>query len=331
VEDAGTAPSTTGPRPTLSIVLVIVSDTVDPHANLEHLAGAIDAIDAQVDASPIEIVVPYHSGVVGMESFAARFPAVRFVRVDDPEARPVAGGGREHHDVLRSRGIAMARGDYIGMLEDHARADPRWCASALARHREGHAAVGGAIGNGIDRALNWAVYFCDFGRYQNPVPAGDSAFASDSNVVYTRAALDSVRDAWHPSFREVVVNAGLLKNPHAIVLEPGMRVDQHRSDLSLGKALRERYIWGRSYAETRRILLGKPQLLMLALLWPALPPVMLLRIARTAWQRRIHFGAFLRALPMIVLLLVTWSLGEGIGYLKGLAGGSTGGSAGGKA
>jgi len=317
VGDAGSAAD----PPTLSIVLVIVSDTIDPVANLAHLEGALDAIGAQQDAPPLEIVVPYHADVVGMDALAARFPTtVRFIRVDDPEARPVAGGGREHHDVLRSRGIAAARGEYVGLLEDHARPDPHWCARAMARHREGHAAVGGAIGNGIDRALNWAVYFCDFGRYQNPVPEGDSPFASDSNVVYSRKALESVRDAWDPSFREVVVNAGLMRQDHAIVLEPGMLVDQHRSDLTLGTALRERYVWGRSYAETRRLLLGKAQLLILALLWPVLPPLMLLRIGRTAWQRRTHFGAFLRALPATVLLLTAWSLGEGIGYLKGLSG-----------
>jgi hypothetical protein len=307
-----------GPQPKLSIVVVIVSDTIEPQADLAHLAGALASLEAQTGAPPLEIIVPYHAGTLGMEGLEQRFPEARFVRVEDSGARPVDGGGREHHDVLRSRGIAAARGEYVGLLEDHARAVPGWCSRALARHREGHAAVGGAIDNGIDRALNWAVFYCDFGRYQNPVPAGDSPFASDSNVVYSRAALESVRDAWDPSFREVVVNAGLVAQGRTIVLDGGMVVEQHRSDLTLRKALRERYVWGRSYAETRRLLLGRGQLLVLALAWPALPLVMLLRIVRTARQRRTHFAAFVRALPAIVLLLSAWSLGEGIGYLKGL-------------
>ncbi len=29
--------------------------------------------------------------------------------------------------------------------------------------RTGYAAIGGAIENGINRPLNWAVYYCDFG------------------------------------------------------------------------------------------------------------------------------------------------------------------------
>ena len=28
-----------------------------------------------------------------------------------------------------------------------------------------YAAIGGAIENGIDQLLNWAVYFCNFGGY----------------------------------------------------------------------------------------------------------------------------------------------------------------------
>jgi hypothetical protein len=307
-----------GPQPTLSVVVVIVSDTLEARADLEHLAGALLALRAQTGAPALEVVVPYHAATQGMQALERRFPEVRFVRVEDPAARPAPGGGREHHDVLRSRGIAASRGQYVGLLEDHARVVPGWCARALARHGEGHAAVGGAIDNGIDRTLNWALYFCDFGRYQNPVPEGPAAFASDSNVVYSRPALESVRPAWDPSFREVVVNAGLGERGHSIVLDREMVVKQHRSDLTLGRALRERYVWGRSYAETRRLLLGRTQLLVLALAWPALPLVMLLRIARTAWQRRTRFAAFVRALPAIVLLLTAWSLGEGVGYWKGL-------------
>ena len=41
-------------------------------------------------------------------------------------------------------------------------------------HREYYAAIGGAIENGVDRPLNWAVYYSDFGRYQNPFQSGES-------------------------------------------------------------------------------------------------------------------------------------------------------------
>ncbi len=49
----------------------------------------------------------------------------------------------------------------------------------------------------ITRCLvNWAVYCCDFGRYQGPLPPGAADFVSDSNVAYKRRALDAVRELW---------------------------------------------------------------------------------------------------------------------------------------
>ncbi|MGQ0734665.1 MAG: hypothetical protein ACT4QD_13550 [Acidobacteriota bacterium] len=205
----------------------------------------------------------------------------------------------------------------MGLLEDHARPDPRWCASVAAAHRNPHAAIGGAIDNGVDRPLNWAVYFCDFGKYQNPVPAGETPFASDANVTYKRAALERVRPAWQESFREVVVNGELMSLGHTIALDPQIIVYQNRLDLSLGRALRERFVWGRSYAATRRASLTAPKRFAYAVLSPLLPAILLIRMARTSWERG-SFGIFARVVHLTVLLLAAWSAGEGVGYVRGV-------------
>ena len=206
----------------------------------------------------------------------------------------------------------------VALMEDHARPDEKWCANIVAAHRENYAAIGGAIENGIDRPLNWAVYFCDFGKYQNPLPAGESPFSSDANTSYKRTALESVRPAWEESFREVVVNGRLIDAGEKVALHPDIVVYQHRSDLKTGAAMSERYIWGRSYAATRNALLSFPKRLVYAALSCLLPAILILRLGRTAQQRGRHFGKFLRALPLILALQISWSLGEGIGYLAGV-------------
>ena len=203
----------------------------------------------------------------------------------------------------------------IGLVEDHARPDPRWCANVVAAHRQGYAAIGGAIENGVDRPLNWAVYYCDFGRYENPLPAGESPFASDANVTYKRAALEAIRPSWEQSFREIVVNGALASRGEKVALHPAIVVYQNRQHLRLGAALRERFVWGRSYAATRCALLGAPARLAYAALSPALPGVLLFRMATTSWRRRRHFGRFLLALPITATLVMVWSLGEAVGYL----------------
>lgn len=302
------------PDPLLSVVVVIVSDTTETRGSARLLGACLEAIASQVDAPPLEVIVPHLEDVDGLDGVQARFPWVRFLAVSDV---PVKVGGREHHDVLRARGLAAARGALVGLLEDHARPDSRWCANVVAAHRQPFAAIGGAIENSVDRALNWAVYYCDFGRYQNPVPAGGSPFASDANVTYKREALEQVRSAWEASFREVVVNGALVAQGQAVALDPGIVVYQCREGLTLATALRERFSWGRSYAATRRTMLSGPARLAYAALSPLLPAVLFSRMAKTSWSRG-SFGSFVKAAPITVLLVVTWSVGECVGYLLGL-------------
>lgn len=298
--------------PVLSIVVGIVSDTTEEVPRADLLVDCLEGLAQQVDAPPYEIIVPHLEHVEGLDAVKARFPDVLFLPAPDVVAHV---GGREHHDVLRARGLAAAKGELVGLLEDHARPDPHWAANVVAAHRLSHAGVGGAIENGIDRALNWAVYYCDFGRYQNPVPAGETPFASDANTIYKRADLESVRSVWKDAFREVVVNDALKSAGKTIVLDPAIIVYQNRRGLTLGAALHERFSWGRSYAATRMALLTTPKRFAYAALSPVLPALLLVRMGRTAWSRKRHFSEFVRSVPFLVPLLIGWSLGETIGYL----------------
>ncbi len=311
---------TSATDPVLSVVVVIVSDTLETRTRANHLQGCLQALARQIDAPLTEVIVPYHANTEGIDALASEFAGVRFAVVNDPALATRTAGSREHHDVLRARGLALSRGSLVALLEDHARPDPLWSAAIVSVHAQDIAAAGGAIENGVDRLLNWAVYFCDFGRYENPLPAGESRIASDANTAYKRTALETVRPLWQRSFQEVIVNGALLGAGSKIVLSPAMVVYQHRVDLTLGDALRERFIWGRSYAQTRCTELSRPRRLVLAALSPILPMVLLLRMAGTARERRRHWGKFVRAAPLIALLTLVWSVGEFVGYL-GVRGG----------
>ena len=311
-------PAATGP--VLSVVVVIVSDTIKARARADDLAGCLEALQRQIDARPTEVIVPYHENTDGIGALELRFPDVRFIAVADPEIAARKPGSREHHDVLRARGLAVARGTLVALLEDHARPDAHWCANIVAAHRTNDAAVGGAIENGVDRPLNWAVYYCDFAKYQNPVPAGESASASDANTAYKRSALESVRSLWEASFREVVVNGALLAAGKKVTLRPDIVVYQHRSDLTLGSALHERYVWGRSYAATRSALLSPSRRLIYVALSPLLPLLIMSRMTVTVWKRHRLFGKFLSVAPLTALLTCSWSAGECIGYIASRAG-----------
>jgi hypothetical protein len=297
----------------LSVVVAIVSDTVGP-SDPGALADCLEALTHQVDAPETEIIVPYLSESGGFGPVRERFPNARFL----PVVAKRSGRGREHHDVLRARGLLAARGRVVALVEDHGVPDPEFCARVVDAHSGGSVVVGGAIENRVDRVLNWAVYFCDFGRYQNPVPSGPSPFASDANISYAMDTLRSVQPIWQEAFSEVVVNQELSVSGVAITLRGDIVVRQNRTGLSMRNAMLERFVWGRSYGATRAGLTNRVATLTHALVTPLLPLLLSGRIGRVAWSRGRLRSQFIKALPAIVLLQVAWSAGELAGSLKGL-------------
>jgi hypothetical protein len=305
-------------QPVLSVVIAIASDTTAP-TDTRHLGPCVAALKRQSGAVPMEIIVPLPPGVAGLEDLRRIHPDVRFLEVEDLRKHTGQGNSREHHGELIARGFALARGSIIALIEDHDFADVDWSARLMEAHRSPFAGVGGAIENGIDRPLNWAVYFCDFLRYQNPLPEGESTRASDANVSYKRRALENIRPVWAEEFHEAMVNGALLGSGEKLSLAPGVVVYQRRQDLRLSAALRERYVWGRSFGAWRCQQAGAMQRLFWAVFSPALPVLIPLRMTLMAIRKRRTLRPFLIALPITAVLAACWSWGEFTGYVTGRA------------
>jgi hypothetical protein len=299
---------------TLSVVIVIASDTVQKPGRADHLRHCLRALHAQERSPSMDIVVPHLPDVVGIQELVRDFPNVRFVQVVDIDRKLAAGPCRDHHDELRARGLEVVHGDIVALLEDHEFPARDWAAQVIAAHRTKYAGIGGAVENSVNRPLNWAVFFCDFGRYQNPITPGATLVASDVNVSYKRHALQVIADVWRTRFHERLVHAAMLQRGMLLALNPSIVVYQHRVDLTLRIALRERLIWGRSYASTRAERWSAVRRLWYSALSPVLPAVLVVRLARNVVQKRHSRLAFVRALPFTLLLTTVWAIGELLGY-----------------
>lgn len=298
----------------LSVVIVTVGDTVKLNCDTRDLKGNLEALTQQNNAPDLEIIVPYHSGMLGIDELRTQFPNVNFLHVEQLSRRKGANPGREHHDELRAIGMAATHGEIIAFLEDHVRPAPNWAECVIKAHSGNCAVVGGAIENGIRRPLNWAVYYCDLGKYQNPLPAGESSFASTVNNSYKRAALEAVKPVWQEAFNETVVNSAIMARGEKVCLSPEIVVYQFRSHLKFNVALREFYIWGKSYARTRSKLISNRKRGLYLMLTPLLPAVLLYRMARRVISRGRYVGAFIQAFPLTAIMTMSWSLGEMRGY-----------------
>lgn len=301
--------------PELSIVVAVIAGG---KATME---TCLNALAASAEGINLECLVPYDARLDKVEELEKKFPWA--VLIDSRSEAPVelfGSDSREHHDILRAAGLRRVTAPIIALLEDHGTPSTGWCQAVLKAHRESEAAViGGAVENGVDRLLNWAVYYCDFGRYQNPVPEGDVEFASDSNVSYKRDPLLDVRTQWHEAFHETSVNWEIRRRGGKLKLDPEMVVHQTRSSLRFGPALKERFVWGRSFAGTRAAEVSGLRRLIFACLSFVLPFLLTARIVGQGLGKRRHLGKLLPALPIVFLLQIFWAGGEFVGYVTGRA------------
>lgn len=297
----------------LSVVVVVVSGA-------SHLRRCLLSLLQQTNPPGMEIIVPHAAYDSDIAALHQEFPAVRFHSVMRLADRPLQAPFRPHShlDILRAEGIRAARGEIVALTEDHARVVADWAAGMVQAHATTDAAaVGGPIENEVNQALNWAVYFCDFGRYQSPVRTGETNIVSDVNISYKRSALESVREVWADFYHEPFVNAALRLNGAKLLMSSAPVLNQHREHLRLGTALQERFQWGRYYAANRIRTMSGWERAARILLSPLLPVVLVARMTQLVLQRQQRVGAFLRALPFFALLTLMWSFGEFAGYFAG--------------
>ena len=289
------------------------------------LRRCLQALVAQ-HLEPHEILVPYDTACAHVTSLQAEFPSVRFIEADGADtAAARAGASREHHDLLRTVGIRAVTGDSVALIEDYHAASPGWTRALVAglqRHPDG-GAVGGAIDCDSDTALGWAQWLSDFGRYQSPMPAGPTSAISDTNVVYPVSALTRIAGVWADVYREPAVHLALSRSGQPLYMVADAPVRQRRPPVAVATAVRERYVWGRSFGATRPDLSRSGRLL-LTLLSPLLPLLLTTRIIRTVLARGRALGRLVTALPLVALLAAAWTLGEVVGYLTGKADGGAG-------
>jgi len=285
---------------------VVVVTLVDA----DHLARCLEAVEKQTTLARFETIVPCDKTLGDISSLQHRFPQVIFMPLT----------GQRTYAELRAAGAHRTCGRLLAVTEDHCLPDADWIQSIIDAHADPHVAIGGVvIKNGSDTSLNWAVYFLDYLRYMPPVEAHETQELTDLNVSYKMQALREVAAAWETEFHEPIVHAALEQAGGKLLLSPAIAVHQRRQ-LTAVHALRDRYAFGRLFGSTRAASASVGKRLAYALLAPALPLLLIGRLARHIAHKKRLAGEFIRALPAIFLLASAWALGEFAGYLTGKSG-----------
>jgi hypothetical protein len=295
----------------LSVVIAVVSGK-------QALRRCLDALCPQIDPDDGEIIVPYDRWSRDVAELSGDFPTVQFHYVDAlgiASSADVSAHAHRLYDRRRAVGLALASGLIIAMTEDHAVPAPNWCHEIVAAHQQAHAVIGGAIDNAVDAPINWALYYCDFGRFGNPLRSGPAEYVSDVNLAYKRSALDAIRPLWREAYHETTVHWALRARGESLYLDSRLVVHQHRPTISLHQAYAERIQWGRVFAETRAAAVSGWRSACYAAATPFLPFLLAARILRNMLRQGRSIAQIAVALPLAAVLCTGWSLGEFLGYV----------------
>jgi hypothetical protein len=303
----------TASPPTLSVIVTIVDGGVA-------LTECLDALSAQVDGPALEIIVPYDDSVAEVAQLRQRFPSVHFLDLGsllEPGARQNAFTTHRLYDIRRAKGLRAASGRLLAIVEDRGRPRADWAKAMVDVHAQSsYGAVGGVVEHAGAGPLRWAVFFCDFGRFQPPVFEDSPEYITDTNICYSREALESVADLWSERYQEPTVNWALRRHGLKLHLSDRPVTMQKRDVITFGSVLRERVHWARLFGQIRGREASSSRCMAWAATTPLLPLVLSVRHLRRELKRGRNLREFVIAGPLVVPLLCAWALGECVGYLE---------------
>jgi len=269
------------------------------------LQQCLSSLEKQTDKTKTEVIV--------VSNFQTDFSAngfslpARFSAISETATVP----------ELRREGIRLAQGKIVALLEDLCFFDSRWCEEIKKAHEKPDGIIGGSVENAGDkRALNWAVYFYDYGKYMLPNRAGVTETLSGLNVSYKRTALEEVCEIYRNGFYETFVNEELKKRGHRLLMVPAAIV-YHNKDYETKRATEHCYHLARSFAAQRVAGFGLPKRAFAAIASLILPLLLPARVVAATVKKGRHTGQLVRSLPYLIFLMFVWSFGEFSGYLFG--------------
>jgi hypothetical protein len=337
---------TTGTMLPLGSVTVVIASPREPAL----AAACVASVAAQARALGAPVILA-RCGDAGAVVATAGEPASMVSTIDAPAGSSLP--------VLRGVGLSAVRTPYAALIEDHCVAAPGWLAALCAAGSAAPPPdfVGGRMGNAQRRrAVDWAAYFAEYGFFAGTALGGAAPLATGANVLYGPRALPLAARWASDGLWEDVIHARLLDRGCRLAVTPSAEMRQNLR-YAIAAFCRDRYQHGFAYARVRlreasasatgstttgstatgSTATGSTATgptaagtaatasakAMAVRRWarvfasPLLPFVLARRLwANVASDER---AAFRRALPLTLLFLAAWSVGEMMGYVRGRA------------
>lgn len=287
-----------------------LSVVIASHNAARVIASCLDALERQTMCPRMEVIVADSSSDGTDAIVRSRFTFVRLLHFDELLTLP----------ELRGRGIALASGAVIAILDPFSITADDWARHVVRAHaKTSNLVIGGLVD--LHRAdeqgwFAWAIYLNEYGLFLPPVRCGPAPIVPGSNVSYKRSLLFNGPYPRYEVFWKTFVNWEAEARGSVLWLEPQIRVALDKP-IPFGDYFRTRYLHGRCFAGMRSAGIGWPMRLVRAASAPLLPALLLARWTRGIWPKRRRRGTYLVTLPLQFALFSMWAWGECCGYLRG--------------
>jgi GT2 family glycosyltransferase len=288
--------------PLISVVIASVN-------GMPCVGECLEALTKQQGDIRYEILVVDRCGEKTRNAIRGRF--------SQPEIRLIPVEGCQSIPKLRALGMAAAKGRLIAILEDHCNVPPHWFEAIARAHQAGHQVIGSGVENGsVKRLIDWAVFFCEYARFMPPVSGGVVSEIPGNCAVYDRQVLERLGPELREEVWESFLHQRMKEEGVAFYCDPAMTV-WHKKEFRFAYFMSQRYHYSRSFAAMRMTAAPIPRRLAYACATPALPFLLLWRMATTVWRKQRRRKEFILATPIIGMFLASWAWGEAVGALLG--------------
>jgi hypothetical protein len=219
--------------------------------------------------------------------------------------------------ALRALAIGATTADVIAVLEDHCIANNEWAEQMINAHRGAYHVIGGSVENAAcDRLIDWAAFFCEYSQAMKPIRSGEVESLPGNNVSYKRRTIKQFQDLIEIGVWDTVLHDKMRQANIPLYSIPSITV-YHKMSNKLSWFLVQKFHFARSFAGNRFDSAMLSQRLVYGIGAIALPLILMKRIVLQTWKKGVHRRELLLSLPYLLLLFLSWSVGESVGYLFG--------------
>ena len=273
------------------------------------IAACLESLRVQASDIPFEIIV-VDSSTDG---------TAELIRTEFPEVKLFAYSTRKYCGDARNIAIAQSKADVVAFIDADCLAAENWLAEILKAHQTPYMAIGGAIGNANPESyVGWAAYFTEFSQWKPARKSRQMLDIAGASMTYKKEIFQTYGTFIEGTYcSDTEFHWRINEKGLKLLFAPSILI-YHKNITALSKFLLHEFDHGRSFAKVR--VKSRNFNIIKTLAYIMLSPAVAFKIVTkniyTNIRNRKYFSQYLKAFPLTMLGIISWTLGECRGYIE---------------